>query len=218
MLGQFCSRDWESRAVSPSAFLLGVASGTVLSFSPQLAAGEQLQAIYELMSQPLVFLESGHARAPALVIVLLALLILPMVALASLIAHKMARAAAHRRARTALLAASTAAQAEPETPGWRARAWLALDGKPVGTLPAGELMLRLGRHRDNDVQLPYATVHRFHALIHRNDETGFVITDLSGNAGNGVRVNGERRVEARLADGDLIELGKVQLTFASSPA
>jgi pSer/pThr/pTyr-binding forkhead associated (FHA) protein len=78
-------------------------------------------------------------------------------------------------------------------------------------------MIRIGRHRDNDVQLHLASVHRYHAVIHRSDDTGFVITDLSGEHGNGVRINGQRRAQAPLADGDRIELGRATLTFASTP-
>jgi pSer/pThr/pTyr-binding forkhead associated (FHA) protein len=60
-------------------------------------------------------------------------------------------------------------------------------------------------------------VHRYHAVIERTPEEAFVITDVSGKEGNGVRVNGERTAKARLADGDVIELGRAKLKFEDAP-
>ena len=48
-------------------------------------------------------------------------------------------------------------------------------------------------------------------------EAAFVITDRSGHAGTGVRINGARQTRAQLADGDVIELGRTKLRFASAP-
>ena len=61
-------------------------------------------------------------------------------------------------------------------------------------------------------------VHRYHAVIERTPDEAFVITDLSGKDGNGVRVNGERQSRAQLADGDVIELGRTRLKFESAQA
>ena len=44
----------------------------------------------------------------------------------------------------------------------------------------------------------------------------FVIIDMSGPNGNGVRVNGERWQRRALVDGDVVELGKVRLRFATA--
>jgi hypothetical protein len=74
-------------------------------------------------------------------------------------------------------------------------------------------MIRIGRHEENDIQLLSPTVHRYHAIVHRTPERSYVITDLSGPAGNGVFVNSERVDHADLAAGDLIELGDVRLRF-----
>ena len=60
-------------------------------------------------------------------------------------------------------------------------------------------------------------MHRYHAVIERTPEEAFVITDLSGKDGNGLRVNGEKLIRAQLADGDLIELGRTRLKFESAP-
>jgi pSer/pThr/pTyr-binding forkhead associated (FHA) protein len=87
-----------------------------------------------------------------------------------------------------------------------------------GTLPLSSRLIRIGRHQDNDVRLPDTSVHRYHAVIERTLEEAFVITDLSGKDGNGVRINGERLSRAQLTDGDVIELGRTRLKFESAQA
>ncbi len=79
-------------------------------------------------------------------------------------------------------------------------------------------LLRIGRESDNDIRLQDKTVHRYHAAIHRTEDAEFVITDLSSARGNGVVVNGRPVAEARLASGDLIELGKARLKFSAAPS
>jgi pSer/pThr/pTyr-binding forkhead associated (FHA) protein len=74
-------------------------------------------------------------------------------------------------------------------------------------------MLRLGREDDNDIRIPSRYVHRYHAAIHREDFDDWLITDLTGVESNGLIVNGKRCCEARLNDGDLIQLGPGKLRF-----
>ena len=82
----------------------------------------------------------------------------------------------------------------------------------------GRTLLRIGRETDNDVCLEDKTVHRYHAAIHRTEDAEFVITDLSSANGNGVVINGRAVAEARLASGDLIELGNARLKFSAAPS
>lgn len=77
----------------------------------------------------------------------------------------------------------------------------------------GALMVRIGREEDNDVRLKDPTVHRYHAVISRSADSGFIISDLSSADGNGVIVNGARVRRQRLNDGDTITLGTAKLTF-----
>lgn len=74
-------------------------------------------------------------------------------------------------------------------------------------------MLRIGREDDNDIRIPSRFVHRYHAAIHREDHDVWHITDLTGVRSNGLIVNGKRCCEARLQDGDLIQLGPGKLRF-----
>lgn len=169
-------------------------------------------------------LEGGYERAPILVIALCGFVVLPAVAMVSFLVQGVAG----RRARRAAIRAAQlrAGNAEPTTemttgadmPLWTHGAWLTVEGGRAGALPLDSLMIRLGRHQDNDVRLPDTTVHRYHAVIERTQEEAFVITDLSGKEGNGVRINGERQSRAQLADGDVIELGRARLKFESAPA
>jgi len=74
-------------------------------------------------------------------------------------------------------------------------------------------MLRIGREGDNEIVLEAPTVHRYHAVIQRTPDAGYVITDLSRENGNGVFVNGQRIAEAQLRSGDEIRLGTAVLVF-----
>jgi FHA domain len=157
---------------------------------------------------------AGYKRAPVLVTILSALLILPAVALASVTVQTVARRSGERRSRKAALSASGAGESLPARRP--SQAWLSIDGEAEGTHPVAGEMIRIGRHPDNEVWLTDTSVHRYHAVIHRT-EADFFITDLSGEAGNGVRINGTRRAQSPLSDGDIIELGKARITFASAP-
>ena len=107
---------------------------------------------------------------------------------------------------------------DTDLPLWSHSAWLTLEGGNATTLPLDSPVIRLGRHHDNDVRLPDASVHRHHAVIERVSDEAFVIRDLSGRGGGGVLINGQRRQEAQLVDGDLIELGRARLKFESALA
>jgi hypothetical protein len=69
----------------------------------------------------------------------------------------------------------------------------------------------IGRGTDCDVCVPNSAVSRRHAQIewHYN---GYVVRDLGSV--NGTYVNGVRVTEQQLRDGDLIEVGLVQLHFS----
>ncbi|MBU1211607.1 MAG: FHA domain-containing protein [Alphaproteobacteria bacterium] len=79
------------------------------------------------------------------------------------------------------------------------------------------MVARIGREEDNDIQLRHPTVHRYHALIRRSFGEGYEIADLSDANGNGVLVNGERVTNVLLADGDEIRLGAARLRFGLPP-
>jgi hypothetical protein len=169
-------------------------------------------------------LRAGYERAPALVIALGAFLVLPAAALVSMAVQSMAG----RRAERAAIRAAQLRAGDPEPttempigadiPLWSHEAWLTVEDGGAGTLPLDSPLVRIGRHRDNDIRLPDTTVHRYHAVIERTRDEDFVITDLSGKDGNGVRVNGARLARAQLADGDVIELGRTRMKFESASA
>ena len=87
------------------------------------------------------------------------------------------------------------------------------EGHAPWAVPLGHDLVRIGRHQENDIRLDDKTVHRYHALLHRSADGDFLIRDLSGEAGNGVYVNGARIEQAALRPGDLVELGAVRLRF-----
>jgi hypothetical protein len=157
------------------------------------------------------------------VVVLAALLVLPATAVVSFLVQSVARRKKEQAASRALELRAGLAESASETPAsdvaplWSHQAWLTPEDASAGALPLAGNMIRIGRHQDNDIRLPDASVHRYHAVIEHTPEEEFVITDVSGKDGNGVRVNGERLARAQLVDGDVIELGRTRLKFESVP-
>lgn len=205
---------------------LVVAVAAILGAAPvSVPAAGFLDAVESIIVQGLALVEAGYQRAPALMLVLSALLVLPAVALVSFTLQRSGRRKANR---AALRAAERRAEAGggdwtreglsgTTIPAWPSQAWLTIEGGRVGTVPLAGQTIRIGRHEDNDIRLADSSVHRYHAVIQRTDEEGFVITDVSGKEGNGVRINGARAAQAQLVDGDLIELGRAKLKFESAP-
>jgi hypothetical protein len=142
-----------------------------------------------------------------------------LTALVALVARGTLVRFADRTSRTLTFARSRMDQrtTRTETAPWPSAAWLAIEGRPTVQLPSGDTLLRIGRQDDNDVVIPDDSVHRHHALVHRTPDAHYVIVDLSGRAGNGVLVNGERLAESRLHDGDRILLGEVAMKFECRP-
>ncbi len=88
------------------------------------------------------------------------------------------------------------------------RAYVDVGGRRVGVGPAGAV---IGRSSDVDIVIAAHEVSRRHAQI-VPDRDGWILADL--NSTNGVRLNGRPLgVPTRLADGDVIELGAVELIF-----
>jgi hypothetical protein len=226
---------WVAPCFAAAVFAAREPAGTVAAVARQDTVSDQARpdadgedwrsSFTATLARARELLQGGYARAPALVIALCAFVVLPAVALVSFVAQ----VAASRRARHAAIRAAQlrAGDGEPTTempnggadmPLWPHEAWLTVEGGGAGTLPLDSRLIRIGRHQDNDVRLPDTTVHRYHAVIERTPDEAFVITDLSGKDGNGVRVNGERQSRTELADGDVIELGRTRLKFESVAA
>ena len=178
------------------------------------------------------WLQASFARAPALVLGLGALMAVPPLALLGLwVSRREAQSVAVSEARTQVRRVSRDAKAAPRDgvrtghiPLRPLAAWVEVvdAGAEAGSreqrYSLARTLLRIGRETDNDICLQDITVHRYHAAIHRTEDAEFVITDLSSAAGNGVVVNGRAVTEARLASGDVIELGNARLKFSAAPS
>jgi FhaA, N-terminal domain/FHA domain len=87
-------------------------------------------------------------------------------------------------------------------------AFLDIGGRRIPIPPAGAVV---GRSSDADVVIAAGEVSRYHAQI-LPDHDGWTVSDLGST--NGVRLNGVPvGVPTRLEDGDVIELGPVELVF-----
>lgn len=222
ILEQFCRPG--AGITDVSNLVLAVAAFVGAAPASILPAGF-LEAVESIFMQGLALVEAGYQRAPALMLVLSALLVLPAVALVSFTLQRSGRRKANR---AALRAAERRAEAGggdwtreglsgTTIPAWPSQAWLTIEGGRVATVPLAGQTIRIGRHEDNDIRLADSSVHRYHAVIQRTSEEGFVITDVSGKDGNGIRINGARAEQAQLVDGDVIELGRAKLKFENAP-
>ncbi len=176
----------------------------------------------EAWAQIRYWVSEGYQRAPALMLGLSVLLAVPPLALAGrlvarkrhapettqLIGRRSSRAESRQRPTTV----------HAEISAWPTQAWVEVEGRPGNQYVIGRTLVRIGREDDNDICLAANTVHRYHAVIRRTTDGDVVITDLSGEEGNGVLVNGARVVEARLKQGDAILVGEVKLRFDARPA
>jgi hypothetical protein len=176
-----------------------------------------LDATGSVLGRLLTLIEGAYVRAPILVLALSAVLVLPAVALISAAIEAVRR---YRSRRAALRVAVRSVQAGglgadiadiTELPP-RSQAWLTVEGGGATTALSGQV-IRIGRHEDNDIRLADRSVNRHHAVIERTPDEAFLIRDVSGKDGYGVRVNGQRTQQAQLADGDVIELGRARLRF-----
>jgi pSer/pThr/pTyr-binding forkhead associated (FHA) protein len=87
-------------------------------------------------------------------------------------------------------------------------------GPDVGTkYVLGPATTRVGRHPESEIFLDDITVSRRHAeFLH--DDMGYVVKDVGSL--NGTYVNRERIEEARLSNGDEVQIGKFKLVFLTT--
>jgi hypothetical protein len=167
----------------------------------------------------------SYTRAPALVLGLSVVMMVPPLALAGLLARRRRRRGARTPDTTVALtraiqrsgAALDGETLKTEGFSWPTEAWVDIPGSPGGRYVIGRTLVRIGREADNDIRLAAKTVHRYHAAIRRTADGDVMITDLSGKDGNGVLVNGASIGEARLKKGDVINIGEVKLKFDARP-
>ena len=200
------------------AAVVTVASQPVSAFDSTVAldaAGKSSALIRHAIAQ-------GYHVAPALMLGLVMLVAMPVVAFASRIAEWLRRGAnatrRHRGRFESDVTSDISGDGAEDENGLSARAFLEVVGASGTRYAILHDMMRIGREDDNDIRIPSGAVHRYHAAIHREDLGDWHITDLSGVEGNGIAVNGQRCCDARLHDGDLIDLGPGRLRFRAQYA
>lgn len=158
-------------------------------------------------------ISSGYRAAPALMLGMGLLASIPLIALVSFISqlsHARKNQAPNGTGSESADAYSDAAGGMHDVPG---PAFVEVIGAQHEQFAILHDMLRIGREDDNDIRIPSSKVHRYHAAIHRQDMSDWWITDFSGTHGNGLLVNGRKCRDARLHDGDVIELGPGRFKF-----
>jgi pSer/pThr/pTyr-binding forkhead associated (FHA) protein len=102
------------------------------------------------------------------------------------------------------------AEADPASTVILARVVLTSEGRTVREVPLSLGRKIIGRTTDNDVQIDNRFVSRHHCQIITSPES-CVIEDL--NSTNGIFVKGRRVHRFGLNDGDLVTIGKHELTY-----
>lgn len=165
---------------------------------------ELLEIARGLLNSFEAWVRRGYADMPAVMIGLAALIVLPVLAVAGLIVR-----------RVTAEDPQPPAQAEPIAIAPR-DAWIEIEGEEASRHKIGASMLRIGRQDDNDLCIDHSTVHRYHAIVYRSPDDGFMIMDIGGDGGNGIKVNDVPVAQAALTPGDRLLLGKVQLRFGAA--
>lgn len=202
-----------SSAVAVGMYIAG--QSTIVPTSHNAIVSSVLVHSASVFHLALAGLGHGYRAAPALMLGLVAIVVIPVLASASrsISWAKRGPEATRRYRGKAVLPPNAAADIASEAvtlPGHASVEIVGADGAQFAILRD---MFRIGREADNDIRIPSFAVHRYHAAIHRETFGDYRITDLSGIEGNGLVVNGQRCSDVQLADGDLIELGPGRLRF-----
>jgi hypothetical protein len=95
-------------------------------------------------------------------------------------------------------------------------AYLVVQDETKKRYPITNTIWRIGRGTDNEMTLRDSSVSRRHAEIDRDKGDVFTIIDLDST--NGVYVNNEKIRKHVLHEGDIIEIGDINLRFTLLPA
>lgn len=198
-------------AISGTVILLAIA---VLIFFATHAGGERvLQAWSFIVSGANAVLRESFRAAPALASGLALAAVLPAITMLA----EMLKPLTRSKDATRLYRPRRNDAFEADAPGdhgiSRGSPFVEIENGRGQRCAIRRDMLRIGREDDNDIRIPSPFVHRYHAAIHREEQDAWHITDLTGVRSNGLIVNGKRCCEARLQDGDLIQLGPGKLRF-----
>lgn len=94
--------------------------------------------------------------------------------------------------------------------------WIDIEGVADSRRQLGHGLVRIGRQDDNELCIDDATVHRYHAVIYTTLDGEIAIADVSGQNGNGIKIDGERVTQAMLKPGDRLHVGRVQLRIGAA--
>lgn len=94
-----------------------------------------------------------------------------------------------------------------------AKLQLSFQGKILSEIPLDKEHISIGRKPDNDIHIDNLAVSSHHAVIHTLFNQAFV-EDLHST--NGTFLNGQRIEKQVLKDGDVLLIGKHELTYVSA--
>ena len=163
----------------------------------------------DLVAEILRGVELGWSRTPAIAIGIASALSVPFLARLTPTIHALLvpdRSAAQVAARRAHMLSQPSRS-------FLTKAWLEGDGTGNRRVELAREIVRIGHGPDADVRLPGKDSDTVLALIRRTPEAEFVVMDMSGGAGLGLTVNGQRLITATLCDSDQITFGASSIVF-----
>jgi len=97
---------------------------------------------------------------------------------------------------------------------YKAYAYLITNDGTETRYPITREVWRIGRSKDNELNLNDNSLSRRHAEVHRNSDGTFIIVDM--NSMNGIYINNEKIEKKELHEGDVIEIGDVSFYFTQT--
>ncbi len=204
-------------AARASLLLAVAATSMATAYAPSWAAGEitaqivsnaPLDGAIEIAREAFARLQhwivTGYAKRPAVMLGLGGVFVLPLLVLLGFILYR-SRSPRDDFAETAIAG-----------PGSLLAARIEIEGADTVELSSDRNLVQIGRQDDNDICIRDETVSRYHAVIERSCEGSLTIIDVSSPGGGGLRINGEPMVQAVLAVGDMVELGRARMRVTAA--
>lgn len=202
------------RTASPLVICGGVAAVMIFLLVLNGLPSFDIVALFQSVSSfAQTAIARGYHLAPALMLGLALLAVVPMIAIISPIVFHFRQPDAATRHYRQIDSEDVTNDISGDLATHSTIAYLEVVGAAGRSFSIDRDMLRIGREDDNDIRIPSKDVHRYHAAVYRQHFDEWHIADLSGNSGHGVRVNGKPCRDEVLSDGDIIELGPGRLRF-----
>ena len=172
-------------------------------------------------SFPLIEIDAGttvlraYETAPGLLAACALALIVPSLALVGGVVLASSRLLERMQARAERRRREARAAARPPSP---TPTILLVSGQRRHDMQSAKTLTVIGRDRACDLRLEHTSIAEHHAAIERTADEELWLVDLTGPGGSGVRVDGRPVRQHRIAGGERIGIGEIELAVVAMPA